>query len=189
MDRPADDSRRRFEGIYEAHYAAIAQYALRRTRSADDAVDVVSETFLTAWRRLDDVPDGDETRLWLYGVARRVLANLHRGAARRELLAVRLRATFARSVEDLPTDRPPETKDVRAAFERLSQDDRELLSLTGWEGLSPTEIAKVLGCSRGAVRVRLHRARKRLAKELAEEGVDVERYGARAGQMAEGVIR
>lgn len=185
MDRPGDDPRRRFEEIYEAHYAAIAQYALRRTQSADDAVDVVSETFLTAWRRLSDVPPGDETRLWLYGVARRVLANLHRGAVRRELLGVRLRAAIARSVEDRPRDRD----EVRAAFSRLSDDDRELLTLTGWEALSPTEIAKVLGCSRGTVRVRLHRARKRLAKELAAEGVDVERYGARAGELAEGVIR
>jgi RNA polymerase sigma-70 factor (ECF subfamily) len=185
VNHPPDDSRRRFEEIYEAHYAAIAQYALRRTHSSDDAVDVVSETFLTAWRRLSDVPPEGETRLWLYGVARRVLANFHRGAARRELLAARLRASFERVVVDRPNDR----EEVRAAFARLSPDDRELLSLTGWEGLSPTEIATVLGCSRGAVRVRLHRARRRLARELADEGVDVDRFGARAAELAEGVVR
>ncbi|GAB2840009.1 hypothetical protein GCM10027176_49950 [Actinoallomurus bryophytorum] len=185
MDDPPDGPRRHFEKIYETHYTAIAQYALRRTESSDDAVDVVSETFLTAWRRLHDVPAGDETRLWLYGVARRVLANLHRGAARRELLTARLRMSFAESF----ADRPRECDEVRAAFAGLSAGDRELLSLTGWEGLSPTEIATVLGCSRGTVRVRLHRARRRLARELAVAGADLERYGTRAMELAEGVNR
>jgi RNA polymerase sigma-70 factor (ECF subfamily) len=173
-----------FEEIYQAHYDAMARYALRRTQSPDDAVDVIGETFLTAWRRLDDVPEGEGTRLWLYGVARRVLANHRRGAARRELLVTRLRGEFAEAAPD----RPPETGAVRAAFGRLSADDRELLSLTGWEGLSPGEIAEVLGCRAGAVRARLHRARKRFALALALEGVDVERYGARAVAMAEGVL-
>lgn len=183
----SNDERRReeiFEEIYRAHYDAVARYALRRARSPDDAVDVIGETFLTAWRRLDDLPDGDGARLWLYGVARRVLANHRRGAARRELLATRLRGEFA---EAAPA-RPAETVAVRAAFGRLSDDDRELLSLTGWEGLSPGEIAEVLGCRAGAVRARLHRARKRFARALAREGVDVERYGARAVAMAEGAL-
>jgi RNA polymerase sigma factor (sigma-70 family) len=185
VDDPPEESRRRFERIYDANYAAIAQYALRRTESSDDAVDVVSETFLTAWRRLHDVPAGDEARLWLYGVARRVLANLHRGTARREQLAARLRTSFAGPL----ADRPHERDEVRTAFAGLSAGDRELLSLTGWEGLSPAEIATVLGCSRGTVRVRLHRARRRLARGLAMAGVDLERYGTRAMELAEGVNR
>jgi RNA polymerase sigma-70 factor (ECF subfamily) len=185
VGRPPDESRQRFEEIYEAHYAAIARYALRRTSSADDAVDVVSETFLTAWRRLGDVPDGDRTRLWLYAVARRVLANVHRGSARRERLAERLRTSFT----EVAADRPDEREEVRAAFAGLSAADRELLSLTAWEGLSPTEIATVLGCTRGTVRVRLHRARRRLARRLAAAGVDLERYGVRVIELTEGVNR
>jgi RNA polymerase sigma-70 factor (ECF subfamily) len=179
------DERRHFEEIYAAHYAAVARYALRRTDSPDDAVDVIGETFLTAWRRLADVPSGDGTRLWLYGVARRVLANHRRGTARRDLLVTRLRGQFA----EVAPAQPEERAEVRAAFARLSPDDRELLSLTGWEGLSPSEIAEVLGCRTGTVRVRLHRARKRFAQELAQEGVDVERYGARAVALAEGVLK
>ena len=66
-----EDRRRRFEDIYTANCTPILGYALRRTGSGDDAADIVAETFLTAWRRLDDVPPGDEARLWLYGVARR----------------------------------------------------------------------------------------------------------------------
>ena len=71
---------------------------------------------------------------------------------------------------------------------RLSSGDRELLTLAGWEGLSPNQIAEVLGCRVGTVRVRLHRARKRFARELAHAGVDVARYGMRAGTMAEGAL-
>ncbi|RFS83769.1 RNA polymerase sigma factor [Actinomadura spongiicola] len=171
--------------MYTAHYDAVARYASRRTSSPDDAVDVLGETFLTAWRRLDDVPPGDEARLWLYAVARRVLANHYRGAARRELLVTKLRGEFT---EAAPTWEPSEVGAVQAAFGRLSADDRELLSLTGWEGLSPGEVAQVLGCRAGTARARLHRARKRFARALAREGVDVERYGARAVAMAEGVL-
>jgi RNA polymerase sigma factor (sigma-70 family) len=185
----SDDGRRQkelFERLYEAHYDAVARYALRRTDSPDDAVDVLGETFMTAWRRLDDVPDGpDAARLWLYGVARRVLANQRRGAARRELLVTKLRGEFTEAAAARPA---ADTGAVRNAFARLSDDDRELLSLTGWEGLSPGEVAEVLGCRAGAVRVRLHRARKRFARALAEEGVDVQRYGTRAVAMAEGVL-
>ncbi|MFD0856103.1 RNA polymerase sigma factor, partial [Actinomadura adrarensis] len=72
-DTSDDEQHRRelFERLYGAHYDAVARYALRRTDSPDDAVDVLGETFMTAWRRLEDIPDGDNaTRLWLYGVAR-----------------------------------------------------------------------------------------------------------------------
>lgn len=183
------DPRRRFEAIYLAHYAAVMSYVRRRTDSADDAADAIAETFTTAWRRLDDIPD--ESRLWLYAVARRVLANQRRGESRRTALAVRLREELTTWGAGEPTwdtecvaDQDSAT--VRAAFRRLSDDDRELLSLVGWEGLSPAEIAVVLGCSRGAVRIRLHRARKRLARELDSAGVDVTRFGARATALVEG---
>jgi RNA polymerase sigma-70 factor (ECF subfamily) len=78
--RPPDERRRRFEEIYAACHDPVLGYVLRRTGNGHDAADVLAETFLTAWRRLDDVPGGESTRPWLYGVARRVLANHHRGA-------------------------------------------------------------------------------------------------------------
>jgi DNA-directed RNA polymerase specialized sigma24 family protein len=73
----------RFEAMYMAHHGPILGYVLRRTDNPDDAADVIGEVFLTAWRRLDDMPGDDQARLWLYGVARRVLANHHRGERRR----------------------------------------------------------------------------------------------------------
>ena len=58
-------------------------YALRRTDNTDDAADVLAETFLVAWRRPDEIPPGPQARLWLYGTARRVLANQRRAERRR----------------------------------------------------------------------------------------------------------
>jgi DNA-directed RNA polymerase specialized sigma24 family protein len=78
-----DERRHRFEELYAANCGPILGYVLRRTDNPHDAADVIAETFLTAWRRLDAVPPGDEARLWLYGVARRVLANYRRGERRR----------------------------------------------------------------------------------------------------------
>jgi RNA polymerase sigma factor (sigma-70 family) len=174
----------RFRSLYEANYHLILGYALRRADAAD-AADVVAETFTTAWRRLRDVPEGEEARLWLYGVARRVLANQRRSERRRLRLVSRLRAesrTTPRSAAE-PAE-PDVERGVRTAFSRLRPEDRELLSLTAWEGLDPGELARVLGCSRNAARIRLHRARRRFALEL--ERPDAKR-GSRPGHLAEDV--
>jgi RNA polymerase sigma factor (sigma-70 family) len=155
----------RFESLYAANHAPILGYALRRTASPDDAADVLAETFLAAWRRLDELPQGDDGRLWLYGVARRVLANHHRGERRRSALADRLRAELTSSY--VPPEFDGESARIAEALRRLPERQRELLALNAWEGLDYGEIATVLGCSRNAVRIRLHRARMTLAVELA----------------------
>jgi RNA polymerase sigma factor (sigma-70 family) len=159
-----DDPRRRFERVYAAHHAAILGYALRRTAGADDAADVIAETFLTAWRRIDDVPAGEDARPWLYGVARRVLANLYRSERRRTALGDRLRLELA--AEPVRHETPAGLDGVAAAFRRLGDADREVLALAAWEGLDAGQIAVVLGCSRNAARIRLHRARRRFAAAL-----------------------
>ncbi|GAA4231649.1 hypothetical protein GCM10022254_29410 [Actinomadura meridiana] len=151
--------------MYAANRARILGYALRRTTDTHDAADVLAETFLTAWRRLDDVPPGEQARLWLYGVARRVLANHHRGERRRSALAADLGSKLHTDFVDVSSPER-EFSHVAAAFRSLPETDRELLSLVGWEGLDHGEIATVLGCSRNAVRIRLHRARRRFARAL-----------------------
>jgi RNA polymerase sigma factor (sigma-70 family) len=158
------ERRHRFEELYAAHRVPVLGYALRRTDNTDDAADVLAETFLTAWRRLDDVPAGDQARLWLYGTARRVMANHRRGERRRLALADRLRADLATSYR--PADHAGGPADLAAAFRGLPPSDQELLALAGWEGLDAGQIAAVVGCSRNAARIRLHRARRRLAAEL-----------------------
>lgn len=159
------ERQRRFEAVYTAHHGPILGYVLRRTDSAEDAADVIGEVFLTAWRRLEDVPGDERARLWLYGVARRVLANHHRGERRRSALTERLRADLAAAYR--PPEFTGEMAQIAAAFRRLPDAERELLALSAWEGLDNGQIAVVLGCSRNAVRIRLYRARKRFAAELA----------------------
>lgn len=156
-----------FEALFTAESRAILGYALRRTQAAEDAADVVAETFLVAWRRIEDVPRGPDARLWLYGVARRVLANHLRGAERRHRLGERLRAQLMEHVEVAYDHDAHDAVDlVRQAMLRLDEDDRELLQLTNWEGLTPTELATAMSVPAATVRTRLHRARKRLKVEL-----------------------
>ncbi|SEE86619.1 RNA polymerase sigma factor [Jiangella alba] len=171
---PADyhltSRRQRFEALYTAHSSTVLAYALRRVEVAADAADVIAETFVVAWRRIDDVPAGDEARLWLYGVARRVLANHHRGDRRRDALAARLRDHLATQAR---TGRPgddPQAELIRAALRRLDPADREVIELTSWEGLTPAEAAAVLAVPPSTLRSRLQRARGRLRAELETLG-------------------
>jgi RNA polymerase sigma-70 factor (ECF subfamily) len=151
--------RTRFEHLYEAHYAAVLAYALRRTERTV-AHDVAAETFLVAWRRLEVVP-ADATP-WLYGVARRVLANERRAESRRAALAERMRAVC---VSQPNGDAAARDGLLRAALARLP--DRE-----GWRSsrLSTAQAARAMGCAPTAMRVRLHRARRRLARALDDLG-------------------
>lgn len=157
----------RFEALYRTYHGQVLGYLLRRTGGPEDAADALAETFLTAWRRLDDLPPEPEARLWLYGVARKVLANHHRGERRRTALATRLRGDLVAAYR--PPEFTGELAQIAAAFRRLPAAAQELLALNAWEDLDQGQIAVVLGCSRNAVKIRLHRARKRFAAELAAE--------------------
>jgi RNA polymerase sigma factor (sigma-70 family) len=162
-----EDAETRFRGLYHEHGRAVLAYAVRRCSDSADAADVVADTFLVAWRRLPDVPSGGEARMWLYGVARRMLANQQRGERRRERLAERLRL-------ELPAELATVTEvadggPVPAALGVLAEDDRDILLLSAWEQLQPAEIAAVLGISRVAARSRLHRARARLRAALGDD--------------------
>jgi RNA polymerase sigma-70 factor (ECF subfamily) len=169
----------RFRAVYDANYHRVLGYLLRRTGRREDAEDVVAETFLTAWRRLEQMPPGSAARPWLYGIARYSLANHQRGERRRGRLSGRLHGAIA-----LPSahfaEPDNEVARVAAAFARLRADDREVLALVAWEELDPGEIATVLGCSRNAARIRLHRARRRLARELGGNDGDPARSAPRA---------
>jgi RNA polymerase sigma-70 factor (ECF subfamily) len=154
-----------FSQLFERTHVALLGYAVRRVGDPADAADVVAETYLVAWRRLEDVPTGHDARPWLFGVARRVLANHYRGERRRLALADRLRDSLHQAVP------PPEVHEptlVERAVERLGDDDRELLHLLAWEELAREEIAVAMGLTRAAVRVRLHRARARLREAMRD---------------------
>jgi RNA polymerase sigma factor (sigma-70 family) len=172
--RPAAEES--FRDLYAAHGRAILAYAVRRSRDPQDAADVLAETFLVAWRRLDDVPAGDQARLWLYGVARRTLANQARSERRRERLAERLRHELPAAVTAVAPPSAGTDWAVLTALRALEDPDREILLLAGWERLEAGQIAAVLGISGVAARARLHRARRRLRARL-EQDTDADRVG------------
>jgi RNA polymerase sigma-70 factor (ECF subfamily) len=145
----------RFEEIYEEHREAVQAF-VRRRASESMVDDVVSETFLVCWRKLDRVPA--EPLPWLYAVARKTLANQRRRLAREERNL---------GAEVAPSEMEPVGDSALAtAFAALSERDREVLRLIAWEGLSLGQASVVLGCSPIACRVRYHRAKTRLARRL-----------------------
>jgi RNA polymerase sigma-70 factor (ECF subfamily) len=127
--------------------------------------------FLTAWRKIDQIPDEPADLYWLYGVARRVLANHNHKIWRRSRISHRLRnPTFDEALPEDVVVRRESDETVLIALGRLRVQDRELIMLAYWDELPHTEIADLLGVSRGTVDVRLHRAVGRLGKELARSG-------------------
>ena len=158
----------RFNELFGEYQRPVFAYAMRRTQTLADAEDVTAETFVVVWRKIDAVPT-EEPLLWLYAVARRVLANHRRGHGRRERLAALLR------VEDVATPlHAGEDRDGPAfvALTTLSPADQELLRLVAWEELGNQQIAAVLGISPNAVAIRLHRARARFADALSRQEPD-----------------
>jgi RNA polymerase sigma factor (sigma-70 family) len=168
MGDAREAERERFEAVFKANARPVLGYALRRVTEPADAADVVAETFLVAWRRIEDVPAGDGTRPWLLGVARRVLANQRRGQLRRsrlgEVLAEQLRQEL--KFDDVLVTSQAQL--VASALRRLDDSDREVLQLSAWEGLTPSQVAIAISIPAVTVRSRLHRARRRLRKELEE---------------------
>jgi RNA polymerase sigma-70 factor (ECF subfamily) len=154
--------------MFDGHFRSIHAYAIRRVGSGDDAGDVVAEVFATAWRRIDEVPEPPEDLLWLYGVARRTVAQHWRSAGRRGRLVDRLKMVRIASPDLSPSD-DATYDDLFEAMGRLSPDDREALQLVIWEHLSHAEAALVLECSINAVAIRVHRAKGRLRTELNSE--------------------
>jgi RNA polymerase sigma factor (sigma-70 family) len=149
-----------FERIFNEHFDAVSRYAARRV--APEAVqDVVSETFLIAWRRQPELK-GDPLP-WLLGVARRVAANQRRGSSRRDALRERLHSERPH-VENAALDSA-----LTDALATLGERDREALMLVAWEGLSHREGAQAMGCTTAAFTVRVYRARRRLQHALARE--------------------
>ncbi len=153
-----------FRRVFEEHHRAVHAYCLRRT-NPDDAVDAAAEVFLTAWRRMEDMPDADSVLPWLYGVARRVLSRQWRGEARRHRLLARSRAPSV-STDDPETVvvRQEEIGLVLEALDQLGARDQEVLRMAAWDELPHATIAGLLGCSIDAVDQRIHRAKRRLAR-------------------------
>jgi len=188
--RPVDPGRpgpreQQFGELYDAHAPALLAYLARRLDRPADAADILAEVFVVAWRRIADVPGGGDTRPWLFGVARMMLRNERRRQHRQHALGQRLRAELIAH----PLVVPPPAVDgpgagVVAALRRMAPDDRELLMLVGWDGLTPSQAATVLGAPPATIRVRLHRARHELRRLLELDTISSERL-TRTGQVVD----
>lgn len=163
MDGP-DESR--FTRLYQAHADAVHRYAAQRV-GWQEAPEIVSDTFTVAWRKLHRIP-ADAEKPWLLGVARLETLRRHRGTARRVTLYEQVLTTSngENAVGDI-ADGVAASIDVRQALATLSESDRDLLLTTLWTDLTPADAARVLGCSRAAYAVRLHRARRRFERAYA----------------------
>lgn len=159
---PANNAK--FRRIFDTHGPVVHRYCLRRLSIAD-ANDAVAEVFLVAWRRIDDIPGGEETLPWLLGVARNATRNHRRSVRRFERLTARI------GDEPIASEPGPEARVVRSseyeevalALATLRPLDQEVIRLRAWEELTAPQIAMVLGCSVAAAEKRIGRASARLA--------------------------
>jgi RNA polymerase sigma-70 factor (ECF subfamily) len=158
---------RRFSELYDRFYNDVYAYVFRRT-NPDQVEDVVAGVFLTAWRKIDEVPDGPEALFWLYRVAYRAVGTSWRSASRRQRLRKKLEGLGAEPTIP-PEDFVVQDEESRLAIEAtkcLRDSDREVLLLSVWEQLSHPQIAEILGTTAGAVKQRLYRARRSFADEF-----------------------
>lgn len=170
-----DDREHRFRQLYHEHYRTVQAYAVRRVATPADVADVTAEVFTTAWRRLDDIPPPPSDRLWLYGVARRVVAGQLRTARRFRRLIRRIENNFPAAPAYSEFH---QNELLFTALSSLPPGEREALLLVTWEQLPHAEAARVLGCSANAVSIRVHRARARL-----REALDAQPTSARSGGL------
>lgn len=161
------------EQAFRAEAAGLLGYFIRRVMPTEDAADLVSETFLAAWKspQLHKISP-DMLRPWLFGIARNVLSQHRRGHLRRSALSDKLRANInADLTAQLNGTASALDQDlaahVRQLISALSETDQEIITLVYWEGFTQEEIATILGKRATTVRSRLSRARALLAEELA----------------------
>lgn len=161
--RDADPER--VGAVVEAHTPDLLAYFLRRAEVPEDAADLLGDTLLVIWRRVDAIPADDrEARMWMFGIARNVVATHGRTIRRRTSLQDKLRSQV-RSVA--PVEVEIEV-DVDACLRRLDPIDQEIIRLTYWDGFSLKEAARLLELAEGTVRSRHHRARESLRRMLTD---------------------
>ncbi|MCP3427062.1 sigma-70 family RNA polymerase sigma factor [Rothia sp. AR01] len=150
--------------IYRLHHGRVRALVGRRLEGAEQAEDITSEVFRIAWAH--HRAGGTVTPAWLHQVVRNLLgAEYRRGRRQRDLLK-RLAAVETDAAAEDPGPGVVETVAVRAAMLGLTPEDRRVLHLAFWEDLPSAEIARRLGCSPPAARVRVLRAKRRLGDLL-----------------------
>lgn len=170
----------RLEDLLRTESPRLLAFFARRVRPAEDAADLLSETLLVAWRRKDAIPqDETEARMWLFGVARKILSTHHRGLSRRNTLADRLREELAVSSVTARADGAPDDgvassriDDLHEALTILKAEERDLVALVHWDGFSLAEAAILLNQRPATIRSRYSRARTKLKLALDRRNLE-----------------
>jgi RNA polymerase sigma-70 factor (ECF subfamily) len=159
----------KFEALYAANVKDLLSYAIRRSSNTHDAVEVVSESLLIAWRRIDLVPDGIEARLWLYGVVRNVMNNSRRTSKRQKRLIEKVSSLLESDHQDETRSPDSRASYVHEALKQLRPIEAEVIRLTVWEELSSLQISTLLQIPPETVRTHLHRGRSKLRVLLSAD--------------------
>ncbi|WP_354574653.1 RNA polymerase sigma factor [Frigoribacterium sp. UYMn621] len=172
----ADHSGRlRVETLVRAEAGNLLAYFSRRVSPQADAADLLGDTLLVLWRRARSIPENDdEGRMWMFGIARNVLATHRRGLSRRLALADRLRDEMSilpssGALDGTPQAAPGDDRleAVVSAMAELSASDREIIMLVHFDGFTLVVAGRLLHLRATAARSRYHRARNRL-REIVE---------------------
>lgn len=149
------------KAVYERFSGPVFAISMSILRDHGLAADATQQTFVKAWQAADDFDPSRELGPWIYTIARRTAIDIYRK---------RQRSISSDSVEpiDLPRglDTVWEIFEVRTALDRLPDEEREVIRLSHFEGLTHTEIAEHLGIPVGTVKSRSHRAHQRLLDML-----------------------
>jgi RNA polymerase sigma-70 factor (ECF subfamily) len=156
--RPSPDDDKRFTRLYEDTSRDLLAFLLRRCATAEDAADCLAESYRIAWETRTRIPNGNEGRPWLFGVARNIARQTHKGETRRTATTIAL----ASAAERWFTPSTPGDSALAVALCELSPVDQEIITMIAADGLPPREVAAILGLSPNAVRIRAHRAREKL---------------------------
>lgn len=148
---------------FRTHLPAVSKYLTRRV-DRSDVEDLAADIFEIAWRKRQDCPNGAELP-WLYRIAGFVVAN-HRRKQRRRGFTLELleQDNSAPSAEELVLA----SRGISDAYAALKPNDRQILSLVAFEGLTVTDVAVTLGISANSASQRLKRARERFSENLKQ---------------------
>jgi RNA polymerase sigma factor (sigma-70 family) len=173
-----------FRMVFDEHHDAVHRFCLRRL-GVDEGNDATAEVFLVAWRRMDAMPNQDETLPWLYGVARNVVRN-HRRTHQRKVRLVSRLSSYAPEVSDAAETvvvQNTESVEILDAMAGLRPVEQEVLRLKAWEELSNEQIGVILGMSDRAVEGRYARALKKLASRLPKDSIVSTRLVEEGGEV------
>ncbi len=177
----------RFNQVFAEHYESVSRYCHRRL-PPDDANDATAEVFVVAWRKIREVPEGDEVLPWLYGVSRREVSRARRSIRRRGALQTKLggQANYPDASPEVVVVRNADQEQLVASLGRLKPKDQGVLRLRAYEHLTLAEVSIVLSCSVPAAKQRSARAIKRLRRAADLPGAQRATPGSRAIQRGGG---